>query len=87
MPCPEEFRSSNRTLNEQISELDECCYYVVEVSCFRGNPPFLAILYTGFKAGGYRTIHCNSAAFEPDNHAVIRVVSRIGKFNFDNTVS
>ena len=43
-------------LREVIDSLDEVSHYAVEVSLFNGNPPFNAVLFTGFKHGGYRSL-------------------------------
>lgn len=49
-------------LKDIINNLAECSYYSLEISLFPGNPPFNAILYTGFKSGGYRQLYTTGTA-------------------------
>lgn len=42
---------------EIIHALEECTWYLIEVSLCEGNPPHEALLYTGFASGAYRILH------------------------------
>lgn len=59
--------------------LDECTYYWVWVSMRSTNPPFKAVLYTGFKTGGYRIIHYLDDVCRIERSTVFEVISRIGR--------
>jgi hypothetical protein len=82
----EEDRDQLKPLAEIIPILDECCYYAVNISQRPGNPPFLCILYTGFKGGGYRGLLLLNDAVELDHRARLQVVKRIGIFEHNGNI-
>lgn len=43
-------------INQACQELKESSYYAVRTINYKGNLPHKAILYTGFKKGGYRKL-------------------------------
>jgi hypothetical protein len=55
-------------LQDVVKDLDECSYYVIEVSLYKGNCTFSALLYTGFKSGAYRAILCGDKAYDPHQY-------------------
>jgi hypothetical protein len=62
-------------------------YYVVRVSMRPGNPPWLAILYTGSHAGGYRQLFSGSIDLpcELESRTVFEVISEITDMNEKET--
>ena len=52
-------------LKDAIKKLEDQSYYPITVSLFEGNPPFKAILYTGFtESTGYQAIFCTGGSAE-----------------------
>lgn len=58
---------------------EEITYYYVWVSYYRNNPPFRAILYTGFESGSYRTLFTGSECTNIDHRAKFKIITKIGR--------
>ncbi len=73
-------------LNEAIKGLKDSSYYSIEVSLFPGNPPFNAILFTGFiESTGHQAIFTIGSSEEktvPSQYpnALVKIINKI-EFN------
>lgn len=72
-----------RPVDVVCKSLKECAYYVVEVELYPTNCRHKAILYTGFKGGGYRCLlnATYEGILEP-RRAAIHVISQIEDLGF-----
>lgn len=66
-----------KELNVVCNDLDERSYYIILISHCEDNPVYKAILYTGFKGGGYRAIHSRNDAYPPSKTCRIQVLQKI----------
>lgn len=53
-------------------------YYYVWISCFDGNPPFKAVVYTGASSSAYRTIFAVSEVKEVNGKMRFEIINKIG---------
>ena len=57
-------------------EIEENTYYQVFCSMFKGNPVFVAILYTGFKGGGYQTLF-DLSEIQPRRNSRYKIIKKL----------
>ena len=73
---------------EHLKPFNECnfeesTYYYVWVSCRYGNPPFKAVIYTGFRSGSYRGVYCGGdRVIQFDHRAKFKIITKIGKSGY-----
>lgn len=73
---------------EHLRPFDECnfeesTYYYVWVSCRYGNPPFKAVIYTGFRSGSYRSAFTGGdRVVQFDHRARFKIITKIGKSGY-----
>lgn len=60
-------------------EFKDSTFYYVWVSCRHGNPPFKAILYTGFGSGSYRTLFTGSECVGIDDRVKFEIIREVGR--------
>ena len=73
---------------EHLKPFNECnfeesTYYYVWVSCRNGNPPFKAVIYTGFASGSYRSAFSGGdSVVQFDHIARFKIITKIGKSGY-----
>lgn len=73
---------------EHLKPFNECnfeesTYYYVWVSCRNGNPPFKAVVYTGFRSGSYRSAFTGGdSVVQFDHRARFKIITKIGKSGY-----
>lgn len=62
---------------------EEITYYYVWVSCRHNNPPFKAVIYTGFASGSYRSAFTGGdRVVQFDHRARFKIITKIGKSGY-----